>query len=38
MVASDAGCDVRITWAGVDKLMLVDAAAGPALAAVLAFQ
>ena len=32
-VASAAGCNVHVAWAGVDKFVLVDAAAGPALAA-----
>ena len=35
MVASAAGCDECVAWAGVDKFALVDTAAGPASAAVL---
>ena len=33
MVAPAAGYDVHVAWSGVDKFALVDAAAGPALAA-----
>ena len=34
VVASTTGCDVHVGWAGVDMFAIVDAAAGPALAAV----